>query len=185
MDWIWIIVGLAVVAVFAAIAATVTAVRNSRASGRRKEVRPGYQDIIVRNAVDIKNQKYIPSGVYFPNPVGIEAGPTVLTEDNLRRWDITLSDMDSSNCYKCCFNGGMTIGRDPVVRSDEFKMVITDAVVSKTHCRIQSKGNSLELIDLRSKNGTYLNGKLLSGPELLRSGDIISLGSKSFSLHIN
>ena len=49
------------------------------------------------------------------------------------------------------------------------------AEVSKAHAVILRKGSLYVLSDLQSTNGTYLNGKLLSGPTPLSHGDTITL----------
>lgn len=50
--------------------------------------------------------------------------------------------------------------------------------VSRYHANIKRKGNMLYIADLRSRNGTWLNGKRLVGSEerLLRDGDAVRLG---------
>ena len=50
-----------------------------------------------------------------------------------------------------------------------------DMVVSGHHCTIEWQDDSFVLID-NSRNGTYLNGSLISGSCYLRDGDIITLG---------
>ncbi len=50
-----------------------------------------------------------------------------------------------------------------------------DMVVSGHHCTVEWQDDSFVLID-NSRNGTYLNGSLISGSCYLRDGDIITLG---------
>ena len=56
--------------------------------------------------------------------------------------------------------------------------------VSRLHASIQRTGDRLELVDLDSANGTYINGKQLRArtPGILRDGDEIRLGN--LVLHI-
>lgn len=50
--------------------------------------------------------------------------------------------------------------------------------VSRVHCRIESVGNLIRLCDADSKNGTWLNGKLIDHEDLC-DGDVIQLGTVS------
>ncbi len=54
-----------------------------------------------------------------------------------------------------------------------------DPAVGRYHARITPAGGSPDLLidDLRSRNGTWLNGVRVSGPTLLHSGDTIRLGA--------
>ena len=63
------------------------------------------------------------------------------------------------------------IGRDP--NSD---IVIEDIEVSKNHLAITRKGNTFQIEDQNSTNGTFLNGKKLRKPTAIKNGDLISLG---------
>jgi len=59
-------------------------------------------------------------------------------------------------------------------------VVVADAFVSRRHCAIVvHAGASCELHDVASKNGTYLNGKKISGPTPLRTGDEIRMCDKN------
>ena len=55
-----------------------------------------------------------------------------------------------------------------------------DIRVGRLHARILWTGAEpaqFELEDMKSRNGTYLNGRLISAPVRLTSGDIIQLGA--------
>jgi DNA-binding winged helix-turn-helix (wHTH) protein len=67
-------------------------------------------------------------------------------------------------------NRPLTIGRD--VTCD---IVIADRMVSRFHARLNPEDSGVSLEDLGSKNGTYRNGQLLTGPVLLQDGDIIQI----------
>jgi pSer/pThr/pTyr-binding forkhead associated (FHA) protein len=56
-----------------------------------------------------------------------------------------------------------------------------DGRVGRRHARISWKGEEsteLELEDLKSRNGTYVNGRLITTPVRLSPGDIIQLGAQ-------
>ena len=47
---------------------------------------------------------------------------------------------------------------------------------------IRSCGDVLEVEDLGSLNGTWVNGERLEGPRALSAGDFVQLGSVSFEV---
>lgn len=72
-----------------------------------------------------------------------------------------------------------TIGRGP---SNAIQVI--DAEVSRVHCRYQIDGNHLEVADLQSANGTFVNGKTVERYKL-DDGDRIKLGSTVFEVKID
>lgn len=54
---------------------------------------------------------------------------------------------------------------------------LTDYTVSRRHAELRPEGRGWVLEDLRSANGTYLNGKRLERPTRLKDGDQIRMGS--------
>lgn len=67
----------------------------------------------------------------------------------------------------------LTIGRDA-----SNAVAINDAEVSRKHARLMFQGGKYVLEDLGSTNGTFVNGQRLSGPVVLKPGDVISLGEQ-------
>ena len=67
---------------------------------------------------------------------------------------------------------GATLGR-----SRQCDIVLADANVSREHAEIRPRGGSWVLQDLGSTNGTTLNRRLIEGPEVVRPGDEIELGT--------
>jgi hypothetical protein len=55
---------------------------------------------------------------------------------------------------------------------------ISDAEVSRKHARLNFQGGKYVIEDLGSTNGTFVNGQRLSGPSVLKSGDVVSLGEQ-------
>jgi pSer/pThr/pTyr-binding forkhead associated (FHA) protein len=71
----------------------------------------------------------------------------------------------------------VTIGRSP-----EATLVLSDAQVSRMHARIDQVDGTLFLRDLQSRNGTFLNARLLEGAEAIDVGDEIDLGFARLSV---
>jgi len=65
----------------------------------------------------------------------------------------------------------ITIGRDV-----NATFVINDPEVSRRHARVYQQGANIIIEDLGSTNGTSVSGQRLSGPYILRPGEIITLG---------
>jgi pSer/pThr/pTyr-binding forkhead associated (FHA) protein len=49
--------------------------------------------------------------------------------------------------------------------------------VSRQHAEIRPRGGSWVLTDLGSTNGSSLNGRRIEGPEVVKPGDEIELGT--------
>src|SRR5262249_31406587 len=70
----------------------------------------------------------------------------------------------------------LKVGVDTIGRLPDNDVVVQAPYVSRRHCAILvHAGDGCELHDVASKNGTYINGKRLTGPTRLRSGDEISM----------
>jgi hypothetical protein len=72
-------------------------------------------------------------------------------------------------------NAGVTIGRSP-----QTDIPIEDRFASARHARIYERDGFAYIQDMGSTNGTYLNGKRLDSPELLRTEDRIRIGDTEF-----
>lgn len=68
-------------------------------------------------------------------------------------------------------SGEATIGRAP-----ECAIVLSDDYISARHARIFERGGRLWVEDLRSTNGTLLNGQRLRRAAALRTGDRLKIG---------
>lgn len=68
-------------------------------------------------------------------------------------------------------------------RAADCDLVVVDQRVSRHHAELRRSGDSFSLVDLGSRNGTYLNGRRISQPLPLRNEDVIRLGSARFVYH--
>ena len=65
-----------------------------------------------------------------------------------------------------------------VGRSSGNDIVISDSYVGRTHCEfIQDDSGNYWVVDLNSKNGTFVNGVRRSGKTKLNSNDIVRIGN--------
>ena len=63
-----------------------------------------------------------------------------------------------------------TVGRAP--RAD---FIVEAALVSRLHCRLTAGATDLEVVDLESTNGTYVNGARTERA-ILKNGDRLGVG---------
>ena len=59
-------------------------------------------------------------------------------------------------------------------RESTCDVVVADRQISRFHARLSPTSEGVILEDLGSKNGTHLNGVLLSAPVVLQDGDVLS-----------
>ena len=62
-------------------------------------------------------------------------------------------------------------------RHDDCVIRIKSAQVSRRHCELYEAGGQLMLRDLGSSNGTYVNGKRVTGEQSLKHGDEVTIGA--------
>jgi len=67
--------------------------------------------------------------------------------------------------------GELTLGR-----SDETGVVIDDPEISRAHAVIVQTPEGIEIRDLSSLNGTWVNGERINTPTLLAPGDVVKIG---------
>lgn len=65
----------------------------------------------------------------------------------------------------------ITIGR-----SSQASYAFDDALLSRKHCQVECRGALCRVVDLQSRNGTYVNGQKIAA-QLIKAGDRIKIGS--------
>lgn len=73
--------------------------------------------------------------------------------------------------------GEITIGR---VQGND--IVLPKGNISKRHSRIVQRDGKFIIVDLKSTNGTYVNGKRISAPQVLKEGDKLYIGDFTITL---
>ncbi len=73
--------------------------------------------------------------------------------------------------------GEITIGR---VHGND--IVLPKGNISKRHSRIVQRDGKFIIVDLKSTNGTYVNGKRISAPLVLKDGDKLYIGDFTITL---
>jgi len=70
---------------------------------------------------------------------------------------------------------GATMGR-----ADSAEIPVDDPYASSAHARIYAQGDFMQLEDMGSTNGTYLNGRQVRGTERLKVADVIKIGDTEY-----
>jgi pSer/pThr/pTyr-binding forkhead associated (FHA) protein len=89
-------------------------------------------------------------------------------------WLINTEQVDDGFTFRITPGSIKTIGRAP--RAD-FR--VDAALVSRVHCRLTAGATGLEVIDLESTNGTFVNGSRINRA-LLKNGDRLGVGKLRF-----
>ncbi len=69
-----------------------------------------------------------------------------------------------------------TIGRSP---GAEF--MVDAGMISRLHCRLTAGATELEVVDLDSTNGTFVNGQRVTSA-MLKPGDTLGVGRVEFTI---
>jgi len=67
-------------------------------------------------------------------------------------------------------------GANSVGRGAQADVRIRDRNVSRRHARIVREGKGARVVDLETRNGTFVNGARLGGSRRLRDGDVLEIG---------
>jgi pSer/pThr/pTyr-binding forkhead associated (FHA) protein len=81
---------------------------------------------------------------------------------------------DTAFTFRLLPGASKTIGRAP--RAD---FIVDAALVSRVHCQLTAGAVELEVIDLESTNGTFVNGQRIDRA-LLKNGDRLAVGKVEF-----
>ena len=89
----------------------------------------------------------------------------------LRMWVLQSEDStEDSWTFRLAAGAIKTVGRAP--RAD---FIVDAALVSRLHCRLTATDGGLEVVDLKSTNGTFVNDKRVSKASLA-AGDRLRVG---------
>ena len=82
----------------------------------------------------------------------------------------TAEETDAALTFRILPGSIKTVGRAP--RAD---FVVDAALVSRLHCRLTAGASELEVVDLESTNGTFVNGERTERGRL-KAGDRLGIG---------
>jgi hypothetical protein len=70
---------------------------------------------------------------------------------------------------------GLKIGR-----AAPADIILSDARVSRTHCMVELSDDGVQVSDMNSTNGTYIDDERIHGTEVLDVGSTLRVGNVSF-----
>jgi pSer/pThr/pTyr-binding forkhead associated (FHA) protein len=70
-----------------------------------------------------------------------------------------------------------------VGRATGAQFIVDAALVSRVHCRLTAGATEIEVVDLDSTNGTFVNGERIVGMARLKAGDRLGVGRVELEIH--
>jgi len=111
----------------------------------------------------------IPEGVMRPPSAAVPAGEArlvVIASDSLQRGSIIRAA------------GAVSIGRSP----ENAVGLPDDDFVSARHARVEIDGTGGRVVDLSSRNGTFVNGERVVNSRSIGIGDVVRVGATELKL---
>jgi serine protease Do len=95
--------------------------------------------------------------------------------------DVTVLATDPDGPYVVVTHGPLAgrsypVGTELIIGRQDADLLLDDPQVSRHHAAVRAIDGELEVEDLASANGTFVNGSRLDGPRRLRAGDEIAVG---------
>jgi pSer/pThr/pTyr-binding forkhead associated (FHA) protein len=91
-------------------------------------------------------------------------------------WILKAQTEDDARTFRVRAGGIKTIGR--ATRAD---FIMDAPLVSRLHCRLEATADGLEVTDLSSTNGTFVNGRRIERARL-KDGDRLRVGRVELSI---
>ena len=87
-------------------------------------------------------------------------------------WILRASETDGSLTFRLASGTARTLGRAPIA-----DFIVDAALVSRVHCRVAASDDALDVEDLSSTNGTFINDQRIehgnaTGGDRLRIGRV-------------
>ena len=102
-----------------------------------------------------------------------------LWEDSTRK-SITLKNRKTGERFSFILKHSFIVGR--LKPPSDMQITRDDMYISGRHLCFENMNNMVYVKDLNSKNGTWLNGHLLSAKTRIRQGDVLKIGRTEFDI---
>ncbi|MBI3725839.1 FHA domain-containing protein [bacterium] len=100
------------------------------------------------------------------------AGPAAKTPDLVVLWEGTERREP--------LRAEVSLGREP-----GNTLVLDDSYLSRRHCTVMPRGERVSIVDLKSYNGTYVNGQRIHEECFLAPGDVVRIGRTTLYIDWN
>jgi len=78
----------------------------------------------------------------------------------------------------------LNVGTFKIGRGVDADVRLDDRQVSRAHAAIVVEATGATVEDLKTVNGTLLNGREVEGKEALKSGDVVRFGESEFTIEL-
>lgn len=85
-------------------------------------------------------------------------------------WIISVTIDEQTRVFRMPPGSGRTLGR-----GTNADFIVSDALISRVHCRFTASAEQLQVEDLKSTNGTFVNDKRID-VAFLENGDCLRVG---------
>lgn len=132
--------------------------------------------VFVKQGMDVKRQMISDGeGEYFSG--GREEQATYLADPSIKICQIWLFNLRTEETISVEFIDQLWLGRiESNGNRNNMLAIRGDSKISRKHCLICHRGNSLYVQDMNSSNHTYLNGQRVTEAATLRNGDVLRIG---------
>jgi len=76
----------------------------------------------------------------------------------------------------------LTVDKTTIGRVEDNTFPIPEGSVSSHHCEVLLRGGDVVILDLYSTNGTFINGRQITGEAVIKPGQILRLGQVEIRL---
>jgi pSer/pThr/pTyr-binding forkhead associated (FHA) protein len=105
-----------------------------------------------------------------------------MAQADLRRRTLTVWILEGQEPDAGSFSFRFSDGSTKTIgRADGADFIVEAPLVSRVHCRLEAAGGAVTVTDLKSTNGTYINGKRVE-QGVLKEGDRLRVGRVEFSV---
>lgn len=105
---------------------------------------------------------------------------TISLWENGGRRTVTLINLRTGRKYLFEIKNSYTVGSKK--EFCDLQVTTDDRYMSKKHLRFINEADGVYVEDLHSKNGSRVNGKLISARTRIRQGDILRMGRSEFEV---
>jgi hypothetical protein len=145
----------------------------------------GFQKALVAELEETVRQHALNEGYSFVGPVNVE----IFIDDDVKTGDITVETdfVGGTSEPRLIASDGrtFTLGETPLIigRSPQAGVVINDANVSRQHAEVWRTAEGVAIRDLRSTNGTFVNGHRIDAVSLSPRDDVV-VGNVHFRIEL-